>query len=360
MKRAFVPLKILIFTLVIFAGSYEAFSQIKPKTLLDSLTSAIEKQEYTGIHSVLVSKGGKMVYEHYFNGFSADSLHDSRSSFKSITSLLLGIAIDKGLIKDVNQRVYSFFPEYRSANNDDPRKKRITIKNLLEMRSGFDCDEWTDDGKDCEDEMVKTKDWVKFALDLPLKNDPGTVWNYTSCNPMIISGIISNVAHITVMDFAKRYLFEPLGITNYRWTVDPVGHGATAGSFFVLPPDMMKIGLMVKNNGLWHGKRIVSEKWLRESTTATIPIPDFSFTKLSRSKTAIPQPAYYGYYWYNEQVKTKAYTEEVLFASGNGGQYIIIIKDMDLVVTFTQGNYNNWKAKRAFDILTKYIIPSFK
>ncbi|WP_184547640.1 serine hydrolase domain-containing protein [Mucilaginibacter sp. FT3.2] len=349
--------KYLALAFFAFIANYAYAQSIAP---LDSITRAIEKQEYTNVNSVLISKGGKTVYEHYFNGFTADSLHDSRSSFKSITSLLLGIAIDKGLIRSVDEKVYSFFPEYKSFNNDDERKKLITIKNLLEMRSGFDCDEWIDDGKDCESDMEKTKDWVKFSLDLPIKNDPGTVWNYTSCNPMIISGIISNAAHMSVMEFAKQYLFEPLGITNYRWTVDPAGHAATPGSFFVLPGDMLKIGLMVKSNGLWHGKRIVSEKWLKQSTAATIPIPGFSFTKISRSKTAIPQPAYYGYYWYNEQVKTKNYAEDVLFASGNGGQYIMVIKKMDLVVVFTQGNYNNRKAKQAFDILTRYIIPAFK
>jgi CubicO group peptidase (beta-lactamase class C family) len=274
-----------------------------------------------------------------------------------LPACLMGIAIDKGFIKNVDQKVYSFFPEYKSFANPDQRKKEISIKNLLEMRSDFDCDEWVDDGKDCETEMVETKDWVKFSLDLPMKSDPGTVWHYTSCNPMIISGIISNATHMSIMEFAKKYLFGPLGITNYRWTVDPAGHGATAGSFFVLPGDMVKIGELVKNNGVWQGKRIVSEKWLKQSTTATIPIPDFSFVRLSRSKTAIPQPAFYGYYWYNEQVKTAGYAEDVVFASGNGGQYIMVIKNLDLVVVFTQGNYNNWKAKRAFDLLVRYIIP---
>jgi len=128
----------------------------------------------------------------------------------------MGIAIDKGFIKDVNQKVYSFFSGYRVSNNDNGRQD-MTIKNLLEMKSGFDCNEWTDDGKDCEDNMVKTADWVKFSLNLPMKNKPGTVWAYTSCNPMIISGIISNATHLSIMGFAKKYLFAPMGITNYKW-----------------------------------------------------------------------------------------------------------------------------------------------
>src|SRR5580658_5261549 len=328
--------------------------------LLAEMTKAIETGVYTGIHSVLISKNSKTIYAHYFNGFSADSMHDSRSSFKSITSLLLGIALDRGLIKDVSQPVYTFFPQDAEFANN-PRKREMTIKDLLEMRSGFDCDEWSDSGKVCEGNMMDSRDWVKFSLALPMKYEPGKVWSYTSCDPMIISGIISNVAHMSIMDFAASYLFKPMGITNYRWTIDPAGHGMTAGSFYILPTDMLKIGQLVLNGGQWDGRQIVSEKWIAASTAATIPIPDhWSFVKFSRSQIADPQQTYYGYYWYNEVIKTDTYAENVIFASGNGGQYIMIIRDMGLTVVFMQGNYESWKSKRAFDLVAKYIIPSFK
>lgn len=104
----------------------------------------------------------------------------------------------------------------------------MTIENLLRMESGFDCKEFND-GKDCETNMMASKDWVRFSLDLPMKNKPGTVWAYTSSDPMILSGIISRVARMSIMDFAKKYLFDPMGIKHYRWTVDPSGHGMTAG-----------------------------------------------------------------------------------------------------------------------------------
>lgn len=331
----------------------------RQQALFDSLTKAIEHNVYPNIHSVLISKGNNLIYEQYFKGFKKDSLHDSRSSFKSITSLLAGIAIDWGLIKDVNQKVYSFFPEYKTFDNYDDRKKNMTVKNLLEMRSGFDCEEFNDT-KDCEDAMADSRDWVKFSLDLPMKNDPGKVWAYTSCDPMIISGVISHVAHISIMDFAKKYLFGPMGITNYRWTVDPSGHGMTAGSFYIKPNDMLKIGQMVKDGGMYKGKRIISAKWIKESTDATIPIPDFSFIKSSKSTIAIPQPTYYGYYWYREQLKTNAYAEDLLFASGNGGQYIMVIKKLDMVIVFTQGNYGKRQAKQAFDIVARYILPPYE
>ncbi|MBB6273713.1 CubicO group peptidase (beta-lactamase class C family) [Pedobacter cryoconitis] len=331
--------------------------EVNKNPLLAQMTSAIENGQYPKINSVLIFKRGNSIYEHYFNGFSKDSLQDSRSSFKSVTSLLIGIAIDRGLIKDINQKVYSFFPEYPFFKNDK-LKKEMTIKNLLEMRSGFDCEEFNGT-KDCEQEMSLSKDWVKFALNLPMKYKPGEVWSYTSVDPMILSGIISKVAKMTVMEFSRKYLFEPLGISDYKWTVDPAGHGMTGGSFYIHPSDMIKLGQLVNGNGIWKGKRVISEQWISQSTKCDIPIPDFSFAKSSRSQLILPQPAYYGFYWYRELLKTKDFQKDLLFASGNGGQYIFMLKDLDLIIVFAQGNYGSFKSKQAFEILAKYIVPSF-
>lgn len=352
----------LLVILVFLAATYHGYSQslnAKARTLLDSLTTAITDNSYSNIHSVLISQNGKLMYEKYVNGWNKDSIHDSRSAFKSIASLLAGIAIDKGLIKDVSQKVYSFFPEYTNFSGSHAWKKDMTIEHLLLMKSGFDCEEFND-GKDCETDMMATKDWVSYSLNLPMKNKPGTVWAYTSCDPMIIGGIISRVAKMSIMDFAKKYLFDPMGIKHYRWTVDPSGQGTTAGSFYILPADMLKIGEMVLQKGVWNGQQIVSANWLAKSTSTPVPIEEFSFAKFSRSVVAIPQPTYYGYYWYKEEIKTNTFCETVLFASGNGGQYIMVIERLGVVVVFMQGNYNSWKAKKAFDLLVKFIIPAFE
>ena len=325
---------------------------------LSEMTGDINNAKYKGINSVLVSKNGRLTYEHYFNGFNRDSLHDSRSSFKSITSLLIGIAIDKGFIKDVNQKVFEFFPEVPSFASDS-LKRMITVKNLLEMKAGFDCEEFNDT-KDCEDAMSLSNDWVKFSLDLPMKNKPGATWSYTSVDPVILSGVIRKAAKMSVMDFARIYLFEPLGITKYRWTTDPSGNGMTAGSFYFLPGDMMKIGELVRDGGSWKGRQVVSKKWVTQSTLCDIEIPDFSFMKSSRSKAALPQQTFYGFYWYRESLKTSNFQYNMLFASGNGGQYIFIIPELNLTVVFTQSNYGSYRAKQAFEILAKYIIPEFR
>ncbi|WP_407534682.1 serine hydrolase domain-containing protein [Elizabethkingia miricola] len=328
------------------------------KRLLDQMSTAINLSEYSGINSVIIAKKADVLYERYFNGYTRDSLHDSRSSFKSITSLLIGIAIDKGFIKSVNQKVYEFFPGNKILKTD-VLKSKITIKDLLEMRSGIDCEEFYET-KICEDDMSLSRDWVEFSLNRPMKTNPGELWSYTSVNPMICSGILTNATGMSVVEFAKKYLFDPLGIQNYKWTIDPAGNAMTAGSFYILPKDMLKIGLLVKNNGKWKNRQIVSEKWIHQSTECDIVIPEFSFMKSSRSKIGIPQPTYYGFYWYKELLKTNDVAENLLFASGNGGQYIFIVKDLDLTVVFTQSNYGSYKAKQAFEIMAKYIIPAVK
>ena len=347
---------LLVFTLLIRVAHAQTTDSKLP--LLDSVALKIENKTYPNVHSLLISHNGLTVYEKYFEPYTQDSLHDSRSSFKSITSILTGIAIDQGFIKDVDQKVYGFFPEYRSFQRWDDRKTAMTLRNLLEMKAGFDCDEFNGT-KDCEEEMARSEDWVKFSLDLPLSHRPGEHWSYNSSSPMILGGVIANASKMTIVAFADRYLFKPLGITNYRWTIDPAQHGMTAGSFFIRPVDMLKIGQMVANQGVWQGQRIVSKQWIAESTTARITIPDFSFVGSAQTKAARPQQTHYGYYWYRERLVGDSFNHDVLFASVNGGQYIMLIKDLNLVVVFTGGNFFSRKSKLPFEILARYIVPSF-
>jgi CubicO group peptidase (beta-lactamase class C family) len=350
-------IKLIVFTLLI-SGTFPSLAQVKDKDLLSQLTDSVKHPAFDKVHSILITKGNNLVYEQYFNGYGKDSLHDTRSSFKSVASLLMGIAIDKGFIKSTAQQMLDFFPEYPALKNDS-LKKEVTIQQLLDMRAGFDCEEFNGT-KDCEEQMELNRDWVKYSLEVPMKHPAGTVWSYTSIEPVIIGGIIRKATKMSVMDFAKKYLFDPLQISNYKWTLDSAGNPNTAGSFFIRPIDMIKIGQMVRDQGKWKGKQVISKEWIEKSTLCSIPIPDFSNMKFSKSKMGIPQPTFYGSYWYREKLKTKNLEEEVLFASGNGGQFMFISKKLDLVILFNQGYYGNAKAKRAFDLMVQYILPAFK
>lgn len=345
----------LIILILFFAT---ANGQKIAKNKLDDISFEVNKGTYPNLEGLIITQNGKPIYEKYFHGFLKDSLHDTRSAFKSVAGILIGIAIDKGFIKNVNEKVYSFFPDYKPYGNWNVLKDSMTIEHLLEMKSGFDCEEWNGD-KDCEDDMETKQDWIKFCLDLPLKNKPGSQWDYTSINAMLLGGIIAHTSHMTVSDFADMYLFKPLGINNYRWTKDPMGHETSAGSFYISTRDMNKIGQLVLNDGVFDRERIVSKKWIRVMTEKRHKIEDFSNVRISKNKTAIPQPTYYCYTWYNEEVKTEKFKYNIVFASGNGGQYIMVVRDLNLVVSFTGNSYNSSKSKLPFDLLTNYILPYF-
>lgn len=325
-------------------------SQEIDQSLFWELKEKVIDNTYPKIDAVIVEHYNNIIFEEYFNGFTKDSRHDIRSSFKSITSLLTGIAIDKKLIA-LDDRLERFFPELKDEN-----KGNIRIQHLLEMRSGLNCEEFYGIGPNCEDEMVETEDWLAFCLNIDLVQNPGINWSYNSIVPMLIGEIITRASGMTVMEFAKRNLFQPLGIEDYKWTISSKGQGMTAGSFFMKPMDMLKIINLVRNKGDWNGKQIISSAWIETSTHCDIGI-DYSFTRYSRIPNAKYQSARYGFFWYREQLKYKGIETEVLFASGNGGQYMMLIPEYNLAVVFTGSNYGNWRGKLPFEILLKYIIP---
>ncbi len=323
------------------------------QSLFRELKEKVINNTYPKSDAVIVENNDNIIFEEYFNGFNKDSRHDIRSSFKSITSLLAGIAIDKKLIT-LDDRLGQFFPELKDYN-----KSNISVQNLLEMRSGLNCEEFYGLGPYCEDEMAETEDWVAFCLGIDLVQNPGINWSYNSIVPMLIGEIITRASGMTVMEFAERNLFQPLGIEDYNWTISPRGQGMTAGSFFMRPMDMLKIINLVRNKGDWKGKQIISSAWIETSTDCDIVI-DYSFTRYSRIPNAKYQSARYGFFWYREQLKHKDIDTEVLFASGNGGQYMMSVPEYNLAVVFTGSNYGNWRGKLPFEIMLKYIIPAIE
>ena len=314
------------------------------------LRAIIASDQYPNIDGVLVSKNNKLLFEEYFNGFERDSLHETRSSFKSITSLLAGIAVDQGLFA-VNDEIQQYITEWKN----DPRGK-ITVKHLLEMKSGLACENFSDVGPDCEGEMYETDDWLNYILNIPLRHTPGTKWEYTSMEPDLIGIIIYRTSNMTLMDFADKYLFGPLGIEQCQWEITPDGRGYAAGSSYMKPIDMLKIAQLVSDKGIWKGQQIISKAWIEESTNCQSDV-DMSFLYWSGIKDAKPESARHGYFWYREVLEYGNIKTEALFASGNGGQYMMILEDYDTVLTFTGSNYGNWRGKLPFKFIMKYLIP---
>ncbi|MCR9253320.1 MAG: serine hydrolase [bacterium] len=330
--------------------TYTAINSQSAKDSLEVLRQKILKGKYPYIDAIVIAQNNETIIDEYFHKYDKDSIHDLRSSFKSVISLLAGIAVDQGLFT-VNDKVGDYLTEWK-----DDKRGSIKIKHFLEMRSGIACEEFFDEGPNCESAMWDTDNWLAYNLSVPVRHTPGTKWEYSSLEPDLVGVIISRASKMPLVDFAKKHLFEPLEIEDYSWYITPEGRGYGGGSFYMKPTDMLKIAQLVSNNGEWKGSRIVSKEWIKESTNCEIPV-GMSFLGVVRTEDAKFSSSRYGYFWYREVIEYKDIKTEVLFASGNGGQYMMVLEDYNAAIAFTGSNFGNWKSKYPFEILLKYIIP---
>ncbi|WP_440133916.1 serine hydrolase domain-containing protein [Chitinophaga sancti] len=324
---------------------------------MDALITHITENKYANLYSLLIYHSNTIIYENYFSGHSANSLFDIRSSFKSILSLLVGISLDQGHIHSLDDKVSLYFDDTRYAPFFTGKKRDITVRHLLTMKSGLICEEFFS-SHDCETPMEKSDNWITFCMERPLANKPGHQWSYGTCNTLIAGALIEVAAGISLGTFAARYLFTPLGINDYKWTRDPSGNYMSGGSFFMRAPDMLKIGQLMLGNGSFSHQRIISGEYLALATSPINKIPSFSFVGQSGLKDISCKPAYYGFYWYTESVKVGKRFYTCQFTSGNGGQYLLLIRELALVVVCTQGNFDSPRAKQFFELLIQQIIPA--
>ncbi|MHA2332474.1 MAG: serine hydrolase domain-containing protein [Candidatus Hodarchaeales archaeon] len=294
------------------------------------------------IDSVLIIRNGFLISEKYFNGYTRSSKHEIHSCTKSITSALIGIAIDKSYIDTVDQKVVDFFPG-RTFSNLDSRKQNLTLEHLLTMTTGLDWGESTPPpgfgviGRDYY-YMITSDDWVQHVLDKPMLHDPGEVFNYNSGASHVLSAIIQKTTGMETSLFAQEYLFNPLAIdpADVTWPVDPEGIAIGGSSLRMSPQDMAKIGYLYLNNGTWYDKQIVPAEWVEKST---------------RGHTHLASFEYYGYQWWLETINRN---EDIngYHALGYNGQMIFVIPELDLVVVFTAGGHY------PVNLLSDYIIPA--
>jgi CubicO group peptidase (beta-lactamase class C family) len=231
----------------------------------DKLADALGliRQHGVDIHSLLIIRNGYVILDANFYPFQEGQLHDLASVTKSVTSTLIGIAIGQHRIAGVNQPLLSLFSQREIANRDE-RKARVTIQNLLTMTSGLDCrfrpNEIT------LSEMTHSKDWVQFMLNLPMAAEPGSKYEYCSGGMHLLSGIISQTTGVNSFEFAKRELFQPLGIHDVVWPSDPNGVTYGWGDLHLRPRDAAKIGYLWLNHGRWGERQIVPAEYLQEAT----------------------------------------------------------------------------------------------
>jgi CubicO group peptidase (beta-lactamase class C family) len=309
--------------------------------LLRNMMQKIINGTYPNVHSILIIKDGRLVFEQYFYQYTKDSVQELRSATKSLFSALAGIAIDKGFIKSKNERVLPFFPEYTLHNMTDA-KKRITIEHLLSQQTGFDCDISNPKSEGNETTMDYSDDWVKFTLDLPMIDTPGGNGRYCSGNPITLGRIVEKTTRMPLLQFAKKNLFEPLGFTNYKWHFKPDKSNAEDYcQVYLTPREMSKFGLLYLNNGTWKGKQIVSASWVNQSF----------------EKHSVIQGTDYGYLWWLKYLDADGVRYYSKAAQGNGGQRIYVLQEQNMVAVITGGNYNSQSPSD--ELMKKYILPAF-
>ena|SRR5271167_246678 len=323
------------------------------RAALTRMEQAIAGGEFKKITSILVARHGKLAYEAYFDG-SADSLRDTRSATKSITSMLIGIVIDQHLLPSVDAKVLLHFPEKQPLANPDPRKSAITVEDLLTMSSLMECDDWNEFSRGNEERMYLIEDWVKFFLDLPIKGFPpwktkpqdspyGRSFSYCTAGATTAGGVVEKVTHTKLADFAAKNLFAPLGIHHVQWAYSPLGLAQGGGGLQMESRDLLKLGQLYLNGGTWSSKRVLSEGWVKSSTEPHVQIDE-------QTK--------YGYLWWLKDFKTGDRSYSAYFMSGNGGNKVAVFPQVDMVVVLTSTNYNTKGMHEQTErLLTEYILP---
>lgn len=336
--------------------------------ILNQMSKKISEQVYPNIHSILIAKNGKLFYEKYFDGkdqnWGSDlgvavhndtTLHDLRSITKSIVSACIGIAIQEGLINNVDEKVSKFFPEYGFAD----KKKDWTIEHFLTMTTGLAWNENLPYNNPENDEikMVFSDDPVKYVLDKPLKNIPGTRFNYNGGATQVLAEIIERASSVDIEQFADKHLFKPLGIKKFEWnlysrwnkSISKDKFGAASG-LRLSSESLLKFAFLYRNNGKWNGKQILPVGWVKESFSKKIEFP----SSVAKGNDA------YGYQFWIWSDSTQNRKINIVSAIGNGDQHIYWDIDNDLIVITTAGNYNQWGIKNdSYALLKDYIYQLF-
>ena len=292
-------------------------------TRLENLLKKIRSKQYAEVHGLVIVKNGYVIAEEYFNGSSAQQAHEMQSVTKSVTSLVMGIAIDQGRFK-ITDKLLDFFPEYTDIHNMDDRKRAITLASALSMQSGINFYEDPYPGSPLDQLNNSHDDWLRIVLDEPMNAAPGVLWQYNSGVVISLGGVIFNSTHINADDFARQNLFDPIGVGQTFWYKgQPNNLPHMGGGLYLRAMDLARIGYLVLRKGRWGDRQVVSEQWIASSTSHIVRNP----------RTFGSHPTDYGYLWWIMPLDDT----DIITASGAKGQWLFVIPKYDMVVAVTSG-----------------------
>jgi CubicO group peptidase (beta-lactamase class C family) len=305
--------------------------------------------EQDTLYSLLVIKNGYLVAEDYFNDGSVEQKDRLQSVTKSFTSALVGIALDQDCLSNVDDKMLDFFPEV-ADDVTDPRKKQITLRNLLEMRGGYPNEE---DAQALWDGLLSGY-YPPLIEGFPLVNDPGTRFNYSNLSSNWLGIIVDRSCGMNLKAFAEENLFSPLNITPGEWGQDAEGHNNGCGDLHLTARDAAKFGLLYLNEGSFDGIQIIPSDWVQDS------LQTYSVNEAFVKKVGDFRDIGYGYQWWS----ANAGNYHVNFAWGHGGQLVVLVKDLDMVVVTTsypfwlEHNDESWKFEKAIITMVSEFISS--
>lgn len=320
-------------------------------TLLRRMETRIGAGDFRRVTSVVIRRRGELIYERHFDGGDSATLRNTRSATKTIASILIGIALDRGLLSSVSAPIVDFFPEMRPLANADPRKDGITVEDFLTMSSLLECDDGNSFSRGNEERMYLIEDWIRFTLDLPIRGFPawvskpadspyGRSWSYCTAGVTTLGGVLARATGMPVEAFAAHYLFQPLGILAADWQFTPTGVVQTGGGLSLSSRDLASIGQLYLDGGVWSGAQIVSQEWIRESVQPRVRVNDSTE---------------FGYLWWLRRFGSDS--DPAYFMTGNGGNKVMVFPELNAVVVITSTNYGQPDAHALTDrLLEEHIL----
>ena len=342
-----------------------AFAGASPEQIGQRLAQAQQDGRVSGLHALLVSQGGKLVFEHYGQGddeqasrgplgtvvFGPEVPHDLRSVSKGVIGLAYGIALAAGKVPPPEAKLYEQFPGYPDLAGQ-PGRDRLTIHHALSMTLGLDWDELTvpyRDPRNAETAMEASPDRLRFILERPIVGEPGARWTYCGGATALLGRLIARGTGEPLLAYCRRVLFDPIGFGPVAWAQGRDGEYRAASGLRLLPRDLLKIGQLVHAGGVWNGDQIVPRDWVKRAITPAVAIGD---------------GRRYGYHWYlgAHAAAASQRLEPWVGGIGWGGQRLYVFPALDLVVAQHCGNYNKsgTEQRRINDvIISEIVLPGF-
>ena len=347
--------RVLVFAFALLALTQQSLAA--STSPLAAMDKAIENGDFGKISSVLVFEDGKLLHERYYDEGGADALRNTRSATKTVTGMLVGLAIHRGVIAEVTTPAAPFFRDKLPFDNPDPRKAAITIEDLLTMSSLMECDDNNSFSRGNEERMYLIEDWSGFFWDLPIKGFPpwvakpadsphGRSFSYCTAGVTTLGDFLERATSEKLESFAKRELFDPIGITRLRWQYSPTGLPQGGGGLELTSRDLLSLGQLYLQGGRWDGKQVVPSDWVRASVTPHVSVPDRDDTQ-------------YGYLWWLQDLRSGARSHSAWLMNGAGGNKVVVLPELKSVAVITATNFGRRDAHQLSEkLLTDFIMPA--